>query len=62
MWGLHTLRRTAGTHLYRATKDLHVVADLLGHASVNTSAIYAKMDMETRRDALEKMEKMRDEA
>jgi integrase/recombinase XerC len=62
MWGLHTLRRTAGTHLYRATKDLHVVADLLGHASVNTSAIYAKMDMETRREALEKMEKMRDDA
>ncbi len=61
MWGLHTLRRTAGTHLYRATKDLHVVADLLGHASVNTSAIYAKMDMETRREALEKMEKMRDD-
>ncbi len=61
MWGLHTLRRTAGTHLYRATKDLHVVADLLGHASVNTSAIYAKMDMETRREALKKMEKMRDD-
>jgi integrase/recombinase XerC len=60
MWGLHTLRRTAGTHLYRATKDLHVVADVLGHASVNTSAIYAKMDMDVRREALEKMETMRD--
>ena len=61
MWGLHTLRRTAGTHLYRATRDLHVVADVLGHASVNTSAIYAKMDMDVRREALEKMEKMRDD-
>jgi integrase/recombinase XerC len=56
------LRRTAGTHLYRATRDLHVVADVLGHASVNTSAIYAKMDMDVRREALEKMESMRDEA
>ncbi|WP_309573044.1 tyrosine-type recombinase/integrase [Deinococcus sp.] len=60
MWGLHTLRRTAGTHLYRATRDLHVVADLLGHSSVTTSAIYAKMDTEVRREALEAMERLRD--
>jgi integrase/recombinase XerC len=60
LFGLHTLRRTAGTHLYRATRDLHVVADVLGHASVNTSAIYAKMDMEVRREALEAMEALRD--
>lgn len=60
MWGLHTLRRTAGTQLYRATRDLHVVADLLGHASVNTSAIYAKMDSEVRREALEAVEKLRE--
>lgn len=61
MWGLHTLRRTAGTHLYRATRDLHVVADLLGHSSVTTSAIYAKMDGEVRREAVEAMERLRDE-
>jgi integrase/recombinase XerC len=60
LFGLHTLRRTAGTHLYRATRDLHVVADVLGHASVNTSAIYAKMDMEVRREALEAMESLRE--
>lgn len=35
-----------------ATRDLHVVADVLGHASVNTSAIYAKMDVSVRREAL----------
>lgn len=62
MWGLHTLRRTAGTHLYRATRDLHVVADLLGHSSVTTSAIYAKMDGEVRREAIEAMEKLRSES
>ena len=61
MWGLHTLRRTAGTQLYRATRDLHVVADLLGHASVNTSAIYARMDMDVRRGALEALERQRHE-
>jgi integrase/recombinase XerC len=35
------------------------VADVLGHASVSTSAIYAKMDSEVRREALEKMEQER---
>ncbi|AWN23153.1 integrase [Deinococcus irradiatisoli] len=56
VWGLHTLRRTAGTQLYRATRDLHVVADVLGHASVTTSAMYAKMDRSIRLEALEAAE------
>ncbi|WP_216317691.1 tyrosine-type recombinase/integrase [Deinococcus aestuarii] len=56
MFGVHTLRRTAGTRLYRATRDLHVVSDILGHANVTTSAIYAKMDQDIRREALEKVE------
>ena len=50
--GVHALRRTAGTRLYRATRDLHVVADVLGHASIATSAVYAKLDVNTRRAAL----------
>ncbi|MFC6590973.1 tyrosine-type recombinase/integrase [Deinococcus lacus] len=59
MWGLHTLRRTAGTHLYRATRDLHVVADLLGHSSVTTSAVYAKMDSDVRREAITALDTLR---
>ncbi|HEX2863852.1 MAG TPA: tyrosine-type recombinase/integrase [Deinococcales bacterium] len=62
LWGLHTLRRTAGTHLYRATRDLHVVADVLGHASVNTSAIYAKLDQEARAEAVQAMQALRERA
>ncbi|WP_045234804.1 tyrosine-type recombinase/integrase [Deinococcus pimensis] len=50
--GVHALRRTAGTRLYRATRDLHVVADVLGHASVTTSAVYAKMDDQARKSAI----------
>lgn len=57
MGGAHTLRRTAGTRLYRATRDLHVVADVLGHASVATSAIYAKLDQDVRLEALEAAER-----
>lgn len=56
MFGVHTLRRTAGTRLYRATRDLHVVSDILGHANVTTSAIYAKLDQGLRREALERVE------
>ncbi|MEF2277579.1 tyrosine-type recombinase/integrase [Deinococcus sp. YIM 134068] len=56
MFGVHTLRRTAGTRLYRATRDLHVVADILGHANIATSAIYAKLDTDIRREALERVE------
>ncbi|MCS7058307.1 MAG: tyrosine-type recombinase/integrase [Meiothermus sp.] len=44
--GAHLLRHTAGTRIYRKSRDLHITARLLGHANVNTSAIYAKMDME----------------
>ncbi len=60
MFGVHTLRRTAGTRLYRATRDLHVVSDLLGHANVTTSAIYAKLDADIRREALQKVEDAQD--
>ncbi len=58
VWGLHTLRRTAGTQLYRATRDLHVVAEVLGHSSVTTSAIYAKMDRSIQLEALEAAEQL----
>jgi len=43
--GAHLLRHTAGTRFYKASGDLHLTARLLGHQNVNTSAIYAKMDL-----------------
>ena len=33
----HKLRSTFGTNLYRATGDIYVVADILGHRDVNTT-------------------------
>ncbi len=54
--GAHMLRHTAGTRFYRATRDLHVTARLLGHSNVNTSAIYAKMDIEGLRRAIDEMD------
>ena len=33
----HTLRKTFGTRLYEATGDIAIVADTLGHSSINTT-------------------------
>lgn len=50
--GAHSLRHTAGTRLYQATGDLYRVSQVLGHSDVNTSSIYAKMDLSGLRDVL----------
>lgn len=36
----HTMRRTYGTALYNETGDINLVANTLGHSSVNTTAQY----------------------
>jgi integrase/recombinase XerC len=41
--GVHALRHSAGTNLYEQTNDLGLVADHLGHASIDTTRIYAKI-------------------
>ena len=48
----HKLRSTYATNLYRATEDIYVVADVLGHSDVNTTKRhYAQMSEENRRKA-----------
>ena len=48
----HKLRSTFGTNLYRATGDIYVVADVLGHSDVNTTKKhYAAISEDTRREA-----------
>jgi len=44
--GTHALRHTAATRLHRAGADLKCVADILGHLSIDTTAIYAKVDVD----------------
>lgn len=43
--GTHVLRRTAATRLLRAGASMKEVADFLRHRSLDTSAIYAKVDL-----------------
>ncbi len=48
----HKLRSTYGTSLYMETGDIYLVADVLGHADVNTTRKhYAQMQDSRRRDA-----------
>ena len=47
-----SLRSTYGTALYRETGDIYLVADVLGHADVNTTKKhYAKLSDARRRAA-----------
>jgi site-specific recombinase XerD len=48
----HKLRSTYGTNLYRETEDIYLVADVLGHKSVETTRKhYADMADSNRRKA-----------
>ncbi len=48
----HKLRSTYGTSLYRATGDIYLVADVLGHKDVNTTRRhYAAIEEDRRRNA-----------
>lgn len=58
----HKLRSTFGTELYRETKDIYIVADVLGHKDVNTTKKhYAAMSEDIRRNVANKV-KLRDPA
>ena len=50
----HLLRHTRAMHLYQAGMPLSYIKDFLGHASVNTTDIYAAADVHMLRAALEK--------
>lgn len=43
--GTHRLRHTAATRLVNAGASLKEVADVLGHASLDTTAVYTKVDL-----------------
>lgn len=49
----HSLRHSKAVHLLRSGVPLIYIRDFLGHASVTTTEIYAKVDTEETRKALE---------
>lgn len=44
--GLHSLRHTLATQLLRAETPIHVISEILGHATTGSTLIYAKADTE----------------
>ena len=55
----HMLRHTRAMHLYRQGVPLVLVAEYLGHTSVETTQIYAYADTEMKRIAIEKADAAR---
>ena len=49
----HSLRKTFGTRIYAATKDIMVTKELLGHANVNTTQKYIGVGMDALRAAVD---------
>ncbi len=49
----HTLRHSKAMHLLQAGVDLVYIRDILGHADLKTTEIYARIDGEMKRRALE---------
>lgn len=45
--GAHMLRHSLATHMVNAGVPIKSVADVLGHASIDTTAVYSKVDIKT---------------
>jgi integrase/recombinase XerD len=52
----HTIRHTTATHLLRAGVDINTIRAWLGHVSLNTTNIYAEVDLEMKAKALARCE------
>lgn len=50
----HQMRHTRAIHLYRNGMPLALLSDFLGHASIETTRIYAYADTEMKREAIKK--------
>jgi site-specific recombinase XerD len=52
----HTIRHTTAMHLLRSGNEVNMVSYWLGHADINTTHIYLEIDMEMKRQMLQKAE------
>ena len=50
--GPHVLRHTAATHMLRSGVDLNTIRTWLGHARLDTTTVYADIDIKTKAKAI----------
>jgi integrase/recombinase XerD len=48
----HTIRHTTATHLLRAGVDINTIRAWLGHVSIDTTNIYAEVDLQRKAEVL----------
>ena len=48
----HTIRHTTAVHLLRAGVDINTIRAWLGHSSLETTNVYAEIDLEMKAQAL----------
>jgi site-specific recombinase XerD len=54
----HSVRHSTAIHLLRSGVDLSTIANWLGHVSINTTNKYLTLDLEAKRQALDKSERV----
>jgi integrase len=52
----HTIRHTTAVHLLRAGVDIITIRAWLGHVSLDTTHVYAEVDMEMKAKALARVD------
>jgi integrase/recombinase XerC len=56
----HTLRHRFGTKLYAETKDLMLVAETMGHSSMQTTRLYVKLNPSAAQDPVDVISQLAD--
>lgn len=56
--GPHTLRHSFATHLLEDGTDIRIIQVLLGHAKLNSTALYAKVAIKTVRTVTSPLDKL----